>query len=536
MGIIFSKFSNQKNKQDNQELLLEKKEDYKKKEAKKIKFKNKTANLKKSLEKNEKIQKETKNKDLTIILGYPKSGKSTLTNYLLGSKFEKEKKRGFFKPLINVKKGEDEFSKINNDSLKSEIERKFNYFENENFNLLDTLEFFYSGTKKFQINFFLLFLRITQNCRNNKFIFTIDYYSLINGNEEFEKILFFIEKLFVNKKNLEIFKNCIMLLITKVERDDSVDIKESLLYNKNEIVQILKNRIFFYDPLDSKKKNFLEKQNFIDEIKNMKFVNPEILKVPMVQKNYFDKIFQYYYFEIMINSKMNQNKEIKSNYQQLKIFENIKNDYFVEKINNIDHLLVPYLKNLELFFKKFCDSGRFDACCNILNDFKYFSDKKEKFDVININLLEKLLENKKKKYKKLKEKKIEKIIENEKEEGNEQIKNLKKELREKKEENIKNSRHELEIIENEMKICLKEEKYEKLEKYEKYSQKKKLYLDKLLKDLEENYNNKIEKIQNPEKYLQKSKKKSYWYKGISLLIFVSGIVYFYHILKSRENK
>ena len=119
--------------------------------------------------KNKETQK-IKKKDLIIIIGNTGSGKSTLINYLLGAKLVKIQKKGSFKKVIIIKKNQKIFSPIGHNFEKSETEN-IKYFENENFNLLDTQGFFDSRGIGREIGFLLLLEDILENSGNLKIYF-----------------------------------------------------------------------------------------------------------------------------------------------------------------------------------------------------------------------------------------------------------------------------------------------------------------------------------------------------------------------------
>ena len=345
-----------------------------------------------------------------------------------------------------------------------------------------------------------MLLRIIENCKKVKFIITIDFDSLfVARGSIFKKIFEFIEKLFIDKKILEKFKNSFIILITKEKKNISIDkIKNVFLQSKDEISKILIDRLFFYEPLNQNKRN-----EFITKIKNMPFIIEENLKVPFnkEEKNYLNKIFQYYTFEMKLNFEFLQNKELKENYKQIRIFQNTKNNYLNININDkIECHFESYFNELQTIFTKLLDLKRFDCCKDIFNHLNYFFDKNEKFKY-KLDQLNKSLE-KKKEYINLSEKetgviKEKKEIEND-EKANKNIKNLRKEFNINKLKETKKFNDFSKKIENDIKICREKQNYQKLLKFANYLENRKLKTQKLIKEMTQNFENKIEKIKNPE--------------------------------------
>ena len=495
MGKFFSKI---KNEQIKQEELLQKKENDEKYKKLEEKFKKQIDGLKKYSEKNSKIIEKIKNKDLTIILGNPGSGKSTLINYLLGSNLKSEIQIDQFSKIIKVKENEKEFSKIKHQN--SEIENFFFFFENENFNLLDCQGFLESNGIEFQISFVLMLLRVIENCKKVKFIFTIDFYSL---NTQTEKEIFeFIEKLFINTKNLENFKNSVMILITKEKKNISIDkIKEVFKYSKDITKNKLINRLFFYQPLNL---NQITKNEFIQNIKDMTFIYQKNIVVPfnIKEKYYLNKIFKHYICKIKLNFEFFQNEKLIENYEKISIFQNSKNYYLNNNIKNkIDCHLHDYFNELVRIIKELLDLERFESCKSILKHLNYIFDKNEKFKN-GLDKLKNLLEQKKKgktekkvndeeeEFKKIKEEEVEK-----KETNKEKIQKIKLEFENKKLKEIKDFQKTSKKIEISIKTLRKKKNYQKLLNYAKYLKNKQEESEKFKKDLKKNYQNKIKNVE-----------------------------------------
>ena len=251
--------------------------------------------INKSIQNTEEISK-IKNKDLTILLGSTGSGKSTLFNYLLGSKLEKVFEKGCFEKVIRTKENEIEYSEIGHKFDISKTE-KIKFFENENFKLLDTQGLFDSRGIEYQINFSLLLENILKNCKGVKFIIPINYNNLKSAKANgVKKIFKFIKKLFVHKENIEKYKNSFLILITRENEDiPLIHMKETFISMENDIIKILKDRIFFYDPLDEKKKGALHRKEFIEEIIRMNFIREKNLQISfnIEEKIYLKDIFNF---------------------------------------------------------------------------------------------------------------------------------------------------------------------------------------------------------------------------------------------------
>ena len=233
-------------------------------------------------EKTNKIKKndfsEIENKDVIIIIGNIGSGKSTLINYLLGSKLIKKEIQENIIPVIELKQGENQFAKIRHNFEKSEI-KGFSYYSNGNLNFLEADGFFDVKGNEDKINFFIMFEKIKKRVRSLKFIIIIDHRCFFTHRlESAEKKIYFLTELFSEKNDLEKYKNSFFLIINKqIIKNKIQRIKK--FFSKTKTLQILKNRIFFYNPLNIKKEGILTKEEFLKEISKMNFINKKNYKI-----------------------------------------------------------------------------------------------------------------------------------------------------------------------------------------------------------------------------------------------------------------
>lgn len=324
-----------------------------------------------------------KDKDLIALFGNTGSGKSTVTNFLMGSKLEKTKKKGQFGRVYILKKGEKEFCKIGEDNKTSETS-KIHLFVNEkdNFNILDTPGFLDSRGIDQRIVLSLIHERIFEKCDGIKFIFTLDYFSLCVGKQYLaKKTLNFIKKLFGTEKNIEKYKKSIFLLITKPQ-GDLEDLKEDFLNSDCEIREILENRVFFYHPEDTKKEGFFCREEFLEELNKMKFIkNKDFFQFPFDEelKTKSDKFFQLVIEKINLNNKKGEHEKWNKFYHKLFYFQNRKNVYFKYKFNVVDNFVNSILNTLQNNFIKFCNAGFFKQAKKLIKFLSSFLKNNDKF-------------------------------------------------------------------------------------------------------------------------------------------------------------
>ena len=438
--------------------------------------------------KNQKIISKIKDKDLTIILGDTGSGKSTLINYLLGSKLTEKKINEKMYPIIDLEEGEKEYTKIGH-SFKSETEG-FSIHSNGNLNLLDSQGFFDCRGIEFQIHFSFLLNEIFQNCKSLRFIFVIDYEKfLVSRMAGVKKNFNFIEKLFSHKKFFHRYKNSIMILVTKQNLKDKIDkIKDIFLNSGNDTQKFLHDRIFFYDPLNFNKKGVLNREEFLEELSFMDLIKEKVLVVPFSDE---EKLFFKTFFEIRKNrlvKKSHNDKylELMIIYENFQFFEKIQIIFLKKLFEDFHEILTPCLERLEKTFLECCNSTKFKAAKIYLkilktfleikqlttHDYKYLKNslikQKDLFSKYQITL-----ENKKKS--KIQENKmilgLKSKIQIKNNEKNKKIKNLYDFLMKKLE------KYERDIINQIKKINKKILKKEKEEKFLKEDEKKKILDD-----------------------------------------------------------
>ena len=383
--------------------------------------------LKKIIQKQNKENKylfsQIKDIDVTIILGETGAGKSLTTNFLSGSDLEEKEYEGSFETVIDLKEGETLYSEIGHDYNKSKT-KKLKLVMNLNYNLLDTQGFSDSRGVEYDVGFLFLLEKIFKICRSLKFIFLVNYASIISTKANFlKKILNFIQKLFVNKENC---KNSIMLLITKQKNLKIKDFKKKLFNLFLEEKQsILKNRTFFYDPLNLKKEGVLNRKEFMDELNNMNYIEGKNLEISfsLEQEIFLGEIFRN--LKNQITNQSNEFQNILEIYENFDIFQKSNIKFIINIIQEIDDFFIPILKRFEDIFFKYCELQFYSDAEKILEKlFKFY--KKKKFTEYSYDDLKKYLE-KIKKSKKTKNdlniKNFEKKIKNE---NRLKIENLKK--------------------------------------------------------------------------------------------------------------
>ena len=330
-----------------------------------------------------------------------------------------------------------------------------------------------------------------------------------------------MKKLFLNEFNLVFNKKSVLILITKENKEDSLEnVRSVILSSEEKVYKNLADRFFFYNPLDSseKKEGILDKKEFIEILKNMDFLKEKFFQVLFNkhQDSCIDIIFKFVKNEITLYSEINEIEELIKSLEKLDVFQNSKNPFIINRFGDIYSILYPSIVILLDLCGKFCDLNIFESCEVILETlYKILKRNKdsEDSDIFKKSKnLEKIYTDKKKKFEisKFENKKLLERNENESEEYKREIliklNNLDKKsgvsIIELLSENLKKSREifktkiekEIEEIDKEIKKSKEKKKLERVKQYVIFKEKKISYKINHLKNLEKTYKNKINQI------------------------------------------
>ena len=215
---------------------------------------------------------------------------------------------------------------------------------------------------------------ILENCESVKFLFIIEY-SNIKATRAFgfKKNIDFLKKLFLNEYQLIKYKNSVLIIVTKQNKEASLKkIRNVLKKSETPIYKELADRFFLYnpiDPLETKKEDILDRQPFIEKLKNMNFIKEKFFEMTfnLEQNCCIENIFKFVKDEIFLNSQLNESEELIKSFTKLDIFQNSKNSFILNKFEDINEILNPTIEILFLFSSISYDLNVFPVCEIVLN-------------------------------------------------------------------------------------------------------------------------------------------------------------------------
>lgn len=162
----------------------------------------------------------------------------------------------------------------------------------------------------------------------------------------------FIVNIFWKKKYFEQFKNSIMILTTKWDSGVSFDIfKQNFFSSGNETQKSLKDRIFFYDPLNLKKNNVLVREEFLEELNNMDFIREKVFNIPfsLEEKLFLRNLFAIFEKEIFKKTKNKLFLEILTINENLDYFRLRKIKFIKKLVHEFEEMILPCMISLEIY-------------------------------------------------------------------------------------------------------------------------------------------------------------------------------------------